>query len=218
MSNRIRVLLVDDQSLFREALANLISSDPTIEVVGSVTNGEEALRATAIHQPGVILMDLRMPVMDGVIATKRIRAQFPNVKVIALTTFNDDESVFEAIRAGAVGYLLKDSSKEELFHAISLAAANKYFLPPEITARVVKEFTRISKPKHHIETLKVNLTAREMEILKLIAEGISNKEIADRLVIAEGTVKNHISKILEKLDVNDRLQAILKAKNLGIIS
>jgi DNA-binding NarL/FixJ family response regulator len=218
LSKRIKVLLVDDQSLFREALANLISSDPSIEVVGSATNGEEALRATVIHQPEVILMDLRMPVMDGVSATKRIKAQFPNVKVIALTTFNDDESVFDAIRAGAVGYLLKDSSKEELFHAISLAAENKYFLPPEITARVVKEFTRISKPKQKIETIQVNLTTRELEILKLIAEGISNKEIADRLVIAEGTVKNHISKILEKLNVNDRLQAILKAKNLGIIS
>ncbi len=218
MSNSIKVLLVDDQSLFREALANLISSDPVFEVVGSVTNGEEALRATAIHQPEVILMDLRMPVMDGVSATRRIKAQFPNVKVIALTTFSDDESVFDAIRAGAVGYLLKDSSKEDLFHAISLAAENKYFLPPEITARVVKEFTRISKPKQVVEALQVNLTAREMEILKLIAEGISNKEIADRLVIAEGTVKNHISKILEKMDVSDRLQALLKAKSLGIIS
>lgn len=218
MSNSIKVLLVDDQSLFREALANLISSDPIFEVVGSVTNGEEALRATAIHQPEVILMDLRMPVMDGVSATRRIKAQFPNVKVIALTTFSDDESVFDAIRAGAVGYLLKDSSKEDLFHAISLAAENKYFLPPEITARVVKEFTRISKPKQVVQALQVNLTAREMEILKLIAEGISNKEIADRLVIAEGTVKNHISKILEKMDVSDRLQALLKAKSLGIIS
>ncbi len=218
MSNIIKVLLVDDQSLFREALANLISSDPIFEVVGSVTNGEEALRATAIHQPEVILMDLRMPVMDGVSATRRIKAQFPNVKVIALTTFSDDESVFDAIRAGAVGYLLKDSSKEDLFHAISLAAENKYFLPPEITARVVKEFTRISKPKQAVQALQVNLTAREMEILKLIAEGISNKEIADRLVIAEGTVKNHISKILEKMDVSDRLQALLKAKSLGIIS
>lgn len=217
MIQKIKVLLVDDQSLFREALANLLSSEAGIEVVGSVSNGEEALRATAMYQPMVVLMDLRMPVMDGVSATKRIKTQFPDVKVIALTTFNDDESVFDSIRAGAVGYLLKDSSKEELFHAIMLAATNKFFLPPEITARVVKEFTRISKPKPTFEPNNIKLTNRELEIVKLIAEGISNKEIAEQLVIAEGTVKNHISKILEKLQVNDRLQAILKARTLGII-
>jgi DNA-binding NarL/FixJ family response regulator len=216
----IKILIVDDQSLFREALKTLLNASPDFDIVGDASNGEEALRMVLQHSPDIVLMDLRMPIMDGVEATKRILQMGKSTKVIVLTTFDDDENVFEALRAGAVGYLLKDVSSEKLYEAIKAANQGEYFLLPSITAKVVSEFSRISKPapKNQEMFLPDPLSPREIEIIRLVATGASNKEIAEKLVISEGTVKNHLSSILSKLSVRDRMQAVLKAKELGIIT
>ena len=214
----IKILIADDQALFREGLRTLLSTQLDFELVGEASNGEEALRLAVHTHPDVILMDLRMPVLDGVNATRRLQAQLPECKVIVLTTFDDDETVFEGLRAGAVGYLLKDVSSEKLYEAIRAAARGEYFLQPSITAKVMTEFARISRPAPIIsEPLPEQLTLREMEILRMVATGASNKEIADTLVIAEGTVKNHLTSILGKLNVKDRMNAVLKAREIGLI-
>jgi len=216
----IKILIVDDQSLFREALRTLLGAYKDFEIVGDASNGEEALRMVLQYTPDVVLMDLRMPVMDGVEATRRIVQMNKSTRVIVLTTFDDDENVFEGLRAGAVGYLLKDVSSDKLTEAIRAANQGDYFLVPSITAKVVSEFSRISKPtpKNKENFLPDPLSPREIEIIRLVATGASNKEIAERLVISEGTVKNHLSSILSKLSVRDRMQAVLKAKELGIIN
>ena len=215
----IKILICDDQSLFREALRTLLGSFEALDVIGEAANGEEALRQSVSLSPDVILMDLRMPIMDGVEATRRITQLGKGIKVIVLTTFDDDETVFDGLRAGAVGYLLKDVSSEKLIEAIQAAYNGDYFLLPSITAKVVSEFSKISKPirKHNDEMMPDPLSPREIEILRVVATGASNKEIAEQLYISEGTVKNHLSSILGKLGVRDRMQAILKAKELGII-
>jgi DNA-binding NarL/FixJ family response regulator len=215
----IKLLICDDQSLFREALRTLLSSYPDLSVIGEAANGEEALRMVVSTSPDIVLMDLRMPVMDGVEATRRINQLGKGIKVIVLTTFDDDETIFEGLRAGAVGYLLKDVSSEKLVEAIQAAYQGDYFLLPSITAKVVSEFSRISKParRQKEENIPDPLSAREIEILRIVATGASNKEIADQLFISEGTVKNHLSSILSKLGVRDRMQAILKAREYGII-
>ncbi|MBZ0286694.1 MAG: response regulator transcription factor, partial [Anaerolineae bacterium] len=189
----IRVLLADDQALFREALHILLAAQPDIEVVGEAGNGEEALRLVAEKQPDVVLMDLQMPVLNGVAATRRIHAEFPACRVIALTTYDDDEYVFEGLRAGAIGYLLKDAPAQKLMEAIQAAARGESFLQPSIAAKVVAEFNR--QARRTPQALTEPLTSREVDILRLMAEGFNNREIADSLVIAEGTVKNHISNI-----------------------
>ena len=214
----IRVLIVDDQALFREGVRTILSIQDDIEVVGEASNGEEALRLAVQHQPDVVLMDLRMPIMDGVTATKRLKSTLPDCKVIVLTTFDDEESVFDGLRGGAVGYLLKDVNSEKLYEAIRAAARGEYFLLPSITAKVVAEFSRLAPPAHRSDlSLLEPLSNRELEVLRLIATGASNKEIADTLVIAEGTVKNHVTSILNKMSVRDRAQAVLKAKEYGLI-
>lgn len=218
MTTPIRILIVDDQALFREALRTLLSVQPDFEVIGEAANGEEALHLAAQLQPTVILMDLRMPVLDGVTATRKLHDQFPGFKIIVLTTFDEDELVFEGLRAGAVGYLLKDTSAEKLFEAIRTTAGGEYYLLPAITAKVVAELSRLSHPAQPpLENLVDPLSVRELEILRLVATGVSNKEIAEKLVITEGTVKNHLSSILNKLDAKDRFQAVIKAKANGII-
>lgn len=218
MNQIIKVLLVDDQSLFREGLRTLLEVQGDFQIVGEAANGEEALRLTATMQPEVILMDLRMPIMDGVTATRRIRDLFPNIRVIVLTTFDDDETVFDGLRAGAVGYLLKDVTSDKLHEAIRAAARGEYFMQPSITAKVMSEFTRMARtPRLQVPDLAVDLSSRELEVLRQVATGASNKEIADLLVIAEGTVKNHLTSILAKLDARDRMQAVLKAREYGII-
>jgi len=218
MNTRVRILIVDDQALFREGLHTLLSVQPDFEVVGEAGNGEEAIRMAANTRPNVVLMDLRMPVLDGVSATRRLHQLLPDSRVIVLTTFDDDELVFDGLRAGAAGYLLKDVSSEKLFEAIRVAARGDYFLLPSITAKVVAEFARLSKPAPRIiEPLAEPLSPREVEILKLVATGASNREIADALVIAEGTVKNHLISIFGKLSVKDRMQAVIKAGEYGIL-
>ncbi len=216
----IKILIADDQSLFREALRTLLSAYPGLDIVGDASNGEEALRLAFNLAPDVVLMDLRMPIMDGVEATRKIVKLGKNIKVIVLTTFDDDETVFEGLRAGAVGYLLKDVSSDKLIEAIRAASKGEYFLLPSITAKVVSEFSRISRPivSDPQKILPDPLSNREVEILRYVATGASNREIADLLVISEGTVKNHLSSILSKLSVRDRMQAVLKAKEYGIIT
>ena len=216
--NRIRVLLADDQSLFREGLRTLLSVQADFEVVGEAANGVEALTlATDLH-PQVVLMDVHMPVLDGVTATRKLHEAQPDCRVIMLTTFDDDEYVFEGLRAGAVGYLLKDTPSQKLFEAIRAAARGESFLEPSVAAKVVAEFARLSNStpsrSTKIESLD-ELSEREMEIVRLLARGLSNREIAEQLVITEGTVKNHVSSILSKLGVRDRTQAVLKAKENG---
>jgi len=218
MNQTIKVLLVDDQSLFREGLRTLLEVQPDFAIVGEAANGEEALRMVAATRPDVVLMDLRMPVMDGVLATRRLRDLFQNIRVIVLTTFDDDETVFDGLRAGAVGYLLKDVSSEKLYEAIRAAARGEYFMQPSITAKVISEFTRMARsPRVQPVELASELSSRELEVLRQVATGASNKEIADLLVIAEGTVKNHLTSILAKLDARDRMQAVLKAREYGLI-
>jgi DNA-binding NarL/FixJ family response regulator len=211
----IRILLADDQSLFREALRMLISSQPDLEVVGEAANGAEAVKLAGSFRPNVVLMDLQMPVMNGVAATRQLHSTQPDCHVIALTTFDGDEYIFDCLRAGAVGYLLKDAPSENLFAAIRAAARGESFLQPSVTTRVLAEFTRLSDQPVASVTLVEPLSDREHEILRLIAKGSTNREIAEALFITEGTVKNHVTNILSKLDVRDRTQAALKARELG---
>jgi DNA-binding NarL/FixJ family response regulator len=214
----VEILIVDDQALFREGLRTLLSVQPDFKVVGEATNGEEAIRLSVLTKPTVVLMDLRMPVMDGVTATRRLRDVLPKCKVIVLTTFDDDELVFDGLRAGAVGYLLKDVSSEKLFEAIRAADRGEYFLLPSITAKVMAEFSRLSRiAPAPMGSLADPLSPRELEILRMVASGASNREIAETLIIAEGTVKNHLTNILGKLNAKDRMQAVLKAKEHGVI-
>jgi DNA-binding NarL/FixJ family response regulator len=214
----IRLLLADDQALFREGLHTLLSLQPDFEVVGEAENGAEALRLAALLQPDVVLMDVQMPELDGVAATRRLRTELPNCRVILLTTFDDDEYVFEGLRAGALGYLLKDAPSARLADAIRAAARGESFLQPSVAAKVVAEFTRLSGPTPaRPNPLAEPLSERETEVLRLLAEGASNKDIAARLVLAEGTVKNHVTNILGKLGVTGRLQAVNKARELGLL-
>lgn len=221
----IRVLLVDDQALFREGLNTLLSVHADIDVVGEASNGEESLLQAAALQPDVVLMDLRMPLLDGAAATRRLRASHPHIQVIVLTTFDDDEHIFEGLRAGAVGYLLKDVPSQKLVEAIRTAARGESFLHPSVATRLVAEFNRLTDirpfPQQHLSSspspLVEPLSERELEILQHLAQGASNREIANALYITEGTVKNHITNILGKLGVRDRTQAALKARELGLL-
>jgi len=216
----IRVLLVDDQTLLREGLHTLLSLHDDIDIVGEAANGQDALDAAAALQPDVILMDLQMPVLDGATAIRRLKASGHPARVIVLTTFDDDDRVFDGLRAGALGYLLKDVSSDKLVEAIHAAARGESFLQPSVAAKVLAEFNRLeraagapSPPPDLVEPL----SERELEILRLVAAGDSNKEIAALLVITEGTVKNHVTNILGKLGVRDRTQAALRAREIGLL-
>lgn len=213
----IRVLLADDQALFREGIRTLLSVQPDIEVVGEASDGEEAIQLAAKLRPAVVLMDLQMPRLDGVEATRLLRDLVPNCRVIVLTTFEDDEYVFAGLRAGAVGYLLKDTSAEALVQAIHAAVRGESFIQPSVAAKVVAEFSRLADQVPRAEPLAESLSDRELEVLRLVSKGATNREIASTLVIAEGTVKNHMTSILGKLGVRDRTQAALKAREVGLI-
>jgi DNA-binding NarL/FixJ family response regulator len=215
----IRVLVADDQQLVREGLRVLLDLTPDIRVVGEASNGTEAAEQARRIRPDVVLMDVRMPKLDGVAATRKVREMCPDVQVIILTTFDDDEYVFDGLRAGAVGYLLKDVPSEQLAEAIRAAARGEAFIHPSVTRKVVAEFTRLAEREHvrHEQPLVEPLSERELEVLALLAEGLSNQEIADRLTIASGTVKNHVSNVLSKLGVRDRTQAILQAQKIGLL-
>lgn len=216
----VRVLLVDDQALFREALATLLAVHEGVEVVGEAGDGDEALRKAAELAPDVVLMDLRMPVLDGIGATRRLRVEQPGVQVIALTTFDDDEDVFAALRAGAVGYLLKDVSSARLVEAVRAAARGESVLQPSVAAKVVARFAQLpdtAPDERPPQPLVVPLSDRELGVLRLLADGRSNREIAAELFLAEGTVKNHVTNVLSKLGARDRTQAALRARALGLL-
>ena len=220
----IRVVLADDQTLVRQGIRLLLEIEPDIQVVGQAATGREAIQQVEALHPEVVLMDVRMPDMDGVEATRQLKARFPDVSVIILTTFEDDAIVFEGLKAGARGYLLKDISSEEMAEAVRTVAAGKALIQPSLTRKVLEEFTRLAtaaeppaQPASPASPISEPLTEREKEVLRALARGCSNREIAQELVITEGTVKNHVSNLIAKLGVRDRTQAVLKAQELGFI-
>jgi two-component system, NarL family, response regulator LiaR len=206
----IRVLIADDHGVVRQGLRMFLSLDPELEVVGEAANGQEALAMARNLKPKVVLMDLIMPVMDGIKATEAIRSEMPEVEIIALTSVLEDASVTGAVKAGAIGYLLKDTDAEELKRAIKAAAAGRVHLAPEAAARLMREVRAPESPEE--------LTERETEVLKLLARGKANKQIAGSLFINEVTVKTHVSSILMKLGVQSRTQAALHAVRTGLVS
>ncbi len=206
----IQVLIVDDHSVVRQGLRMFLGADPEIEIIGEARNGAEALQMTVQLQPDVVLMDLLMPVMDGIQATAAIRRQAPKTEVLALTSILEDNSVVDAIRAGAIGYLLKDTEAHELRRAIKAAAAGQVQLSHQAAERLMRE---VRTP----ELIREPLTDRETDVLKLLALGKSNKEISQALGIGEQTVKTHVSHVLEKLDVPSRTQAALYAIRNGLV-
>lgn len=218
MPSPLRVLLVDDQRLMREGLRTLLELEPDIVVVSEAENGAAALNAYAEHQPDVILMDIRMPVLDGVEATRQLCQQWPHARVLILTTFDDDAYLFEGLRAGAMGYLLKDVSGQELAHAVRTVAAGSALLGPSVARKVLGELGRtMPQVRPQPDALMEPLSDREREILQLLAQGLSNPEIAAQLYLAEGTVKNYVTNILQKTGARDRTQAALRGRELGLI-
>jgi DNA-binding NarL/FixJ family response regulator len=210
----IRVLVVDDQSMVRAGFRMLLSGQEDIEVVAEASNGRDAVSQAARFHPTVVLMDIRMPELDGLEATRRILAADPDAHVLILTTFDLDEYVYEALRAGASGFVLKDDPAEQLIAAVRTVAAGDSLLSPSVTKRVIKQFVRIPRPDPPKELEE--LTARELEIFRLIADGLSNGEIAQELYISETTVKTHITDILQKLNLRDRVQAVVLAYQTGL--
>ena len=218
MPETIRILLVDDQRLMREGLHILLELEPDLKIVGEADNGQAALKAYEELQPDVVLMDVRMPGMDGVEATWRLREQWPEARIIILTTFDDDEYVFEGLRAGALGYLLKDVSGHDLAQAVRTVAAGGALIEPSVAAKVVAEFARVAPPARQASAgLAEPLSEREEEVLRLLASGLTNRQIAERLSLAEGTVKNYVTNILGKLGARDRTQAAIRAREFGLL-
>ncbi|WP_372410649.1 response regulator [Streptomyces luteireticuli] len=216
----IRVLIADDQVMVRQGFTVLLDAEPDIEVVGQAVDGLDAVGKVAELAPDVVLMDIRMPVLGGIDATRRITAASDAaVKVLVLTTFDLDEYVYEALRAGASGFLLKDASAEELAQAVRVVAAGDALLAPSVTRRLIAEFSRMggSSPRAPLKERVGALTERETEVLSLVAQGLSNAEIAERLVVAEQTVKTHVSRILLKLGLRDRTQAAVFAYETGLV-
>jgi DNA-binding NarL/FixJ family response regulator len=211
----IRVVIADDQALFREGLRAVLSVDPSLAVVAECANGEEVLRACEQHRPEVVLMDLSMPIMNGVVATRELRIQQPSCHVLVLTTFDEDEWLFEALRAGAVGYLLKDAAAERLREAVHVAARGESFLDPSVATKVLAELSRLREHAPASSAEQGLFTSREVDVLRLLMRGASNTEIASALFLSEGTVKNHVTHILSKLQVTGRTQAALRARELG---
>ena len=216
----IRVLLVDDQELVRTGFRMILADEDGIEVVGEAANGREAVDSAARLRPDVIVMDIRMPVMDGVEATKRLVGDDAGSgpRVLVLTTFDGDEHVLEALRAGASGFLLKDVAPTDFVRAIRVVAAGDALIAPSVTRRLLDRFARLSIPadERYADALR-QLTPREHEVLKLVAQGLSNGEIAERLTLAEPTVKTHVSHLLMKLDLRDRAQLVVLAYEVGIV-
>jgi two-component system, NarL family, response regulator LiaR len=205
----IRIVIADDHAIVRQGLRVFLSFDPELEVVGEAVNGKQAVELAYQYRPDVILMDLVMPVMGGVEATAAVRRDLPDIEVIALTSVLEDNSVVDAIRAGAIGYLLKDTEAEDLTRAIKAAAKGQVQLSPKAAARLMREVRAPENPE--------TLTQRENEILRLIGKGLSNKEIAKELNIGEKTVRTHVSNLLAKLNVNSRTQAALHAVRVGLV-
>lgn len=212
----IKVLLVDDQDILVEGLKLILGKEEDIEICGSANNGKKACEACKWNRPDVILMDIQMPELNGVEATAMIKKDFPNVKIIVLTTFNDDKYIFDALKNGASGYLLKDTSPSEIARAVRLVYNGGALIQSEVAVKVIDKFSQLAKNDHEIilDSRVEMLTDREIDICRLIAEGRNNKEIADKLYLSQGTVKNHITRVLTKLDLRDRTQlAVFTIKN-----
>jgi DNA-binding NarL/FixJ family response regulator len=210
----MKVIICDDQAIIRDGLEMLLKLEPDIDVVGIAEDGAAAVEMAAQKMPDLVLMDLKMPIMNGVEATRQIRTKCPEVKILVLTTYDDDEWVFDAIQAGASGYLLKDAPRDEVLKAIRGTAAGKTYLDPSVAGKVLRQAS-----SHQIQPATLitdKLTDRETEILRLVAKGLSNADIADRLSLSEGTVRNHVSSILAKLKVSDRTQAAVIAIQHGL--
>jgi NarL family two-component system response regulator LiaR len=214
MTEVITVMIVDDHEMVRQGAAGYLEAQEDLQVIAEASSGEEALALAKEHVPDVVLMDLVMPGLDGVEATRRLKDDSPRTQIIILTSFHEDEHIFPALQAGAISYLLKDVKATELVEAIRRAASGEATLHPRVAERVIKEF-RVGDPDR--EHLFTDLTEREMEVLKLIAAGNSNQKIADKLVISLGTVKGHVSNILSKLHLADRTQAAVYAWKEGLI-
>lgn len=220
MSEEIRVLICDDQEIVRKGLNIILSHAAGITVVGLAADGQEAMRQVKANPPDVILMDLKMPNLNGIHATRRITTALPQAKVIILTTYDGDEWLFDAIRAGASGYLLKDASSEEIVTAVKEVMDGRTHLDPQIAGKILAEFNRLEQkpvPNRPPDPALESLTGRELSILQLMAQGQTNQEIATSLFLAPGTVKNNVSAILGKLHANDRTQAVLTALRRGIV-
>jgi DNA-binding NarL/FixJ family response regulator len=213
----IRVVIADDQGMVRSGFSTLLNSEPDIEVIGEAVNGQEAIARAAQLGPDVMLMDVRMPVLDGLQATREITAVPGAPKVLVLTTFDLDDYVYQALRWGASGFLLKDASARELADAVRVVAAGDALLAPGVTRRLIAEFARMGAPRGPTRKQLDGLTERESEVLALVARGMSNGEIADHLVVAEQTVKTHVSRILMKLGLRDRTQAVVLAYETGLV-
>jgi len=219
----IRILIVDDQRLMREGLRTLLELESDLAIAAEAEDGQAALEQYEATHPAVVLMDIRMPRLDGVEATRRLCQRWPEARVIILTTFDDDAYVFDGLRAGALGYLLKDVSGHELAEAVRKVAAGGALIEPSVARKVLAEFARLAEPDRPAHTrpaldrLPEPLSEREQGILRLLALGANNRQIANQLFLAEGTVKNYISTILAKLGVQDRTQAALRARELGLL-
>jgi DNA-binding NarL/FixJ family response regulator len=212
--NVMKIIICDDQAVVRDGLELLLNLEKDIEVLGTARDGAEALELVENVQPDLVLMDLKMPGMNGIEATRQIRAKFPQVKVLVLTTYDDDEWVFDAIRSGASGYLLKDTPREKVIEAVLGTAGGKSFVDPAVAGKLLdKVSSRGTQPS---SLLTEQLTAREVDVLRLLAKGLSNAEIAGQLHLSEGTVRNHVSAILDKLGVSDRTQAAVIAIQHGL--
>lgn len=214
--SKIRVMIAEDDSLLRNTLGELLQLDPELALVSTVPNGEQAEAEAHILKPDVILMDIEMPRVNGIEATRRIREKLPEIQVVILTKFGDDEKVFAAIKAGALGYLLKDAGLEEIRRAVIAAKNGDGVLSPVLVSKVLGEFNRLTQVATKNRELFAELSRREVEVLELLATGMKNAVIADKLCLSEKTVKTHVGSILRKLHVNDRTEAALVAKEHGI--
>lgn len=210
----MKILLCDDQAVIRDGLELLLNLEKDFEVVGLAQDGAEAVDIVKQKQPDLVLMDLNMPIMNGIEATREIHAKFPNIKILVLTTYDDDEWVFDAVRAGASGYLLKDTPRQKIVEAIRGTMDGKSFLDPAVAGKLMNQVA--SKQTQPTSILADKLTERELDVLRLIAKGINNSEIAAQLHLSEGTVRNHVSAILDKLGVSDRTQAAVIAIQHGL--
>jgi DNA-binding NarL/FixJ family response regulator len=213
----IRVAIADDQALVRTGFRVILDAEPDLEVVGEAGDGRETVELVQARRPDVVLMDIRMPNLDGIEATRRLAALTQPPRVLVLTTFDLDEYVYEALRAGASGFLLKDAGADELLHAVRVVAAGDALLSPSITRRLIADYARRPPPSEQPAAL-AELTPRELDVLRLVARGLSNAEIARQLVVGDATVKTHVARIFQKLDLHDRAQAVVLAYESGLVT
>lgn len=211
----IRVIVCDDQEIVCQGLTTILNSDPEIKVVATANDGQEVQELVATHQPDLVLMDLKMPEINGIQATKKIRSSFPHIKVLVLTTYDDDEWLFDALRAGAAGYLLKDTPSSALLQAIKGTVEGETYLDPNVAGKIINKVSSSQQPPP--QTTNIQLSERDTDVLQLMARGLTNADIARELYLSEGTVRNYTSALFTKLGVSDRTQAVLAALRYGLV-